>query len=213
MKYDVNTVQLLCDSIASHFGPTCEVVFHDLTKDYDHTIVAIANGHITNRSVGGPGTNAGLKALKGIAPDCNCSTYLSHSKDGRALKSTSTYFRDEDGNIVASLCINQDISDLLCMQNVLSGMLNNVKEETEIFSNDISDVLESMINDAIAYIGKPAFRMSRDEKIDVIRYLEAHGAFLVKRSAEKVCAMLDISRNSFYAYLDGIRKTGESRKK
>ena len=68
MEYNAKFFQLLCDSLASHFGPTCEVVFHDLTRDYDHTIVAIANGHVTNRKIGGPGTNAGLKALKELTP-------------------------------------------------------------------------------------------------------------------------------------------------
>lgn len=29
------------------------VVLHDLEKDYEHTIVDIRNGHITNRKVGG----------------------------------------------------------------------------------------------------------------------------------------------------------------
>ena len=199
MNFNLKDIQLLCDSIANQFGPSCEVVFHDLTQDYDHTIVAIANGHITNRTVGGPGTNAGLKALKELSPDSNSSTYMTHTKDGRTLKTTSAYFRDEQGNIVSSLCINLDVSDMLCMRNMLDAQLNIGKEENECFSNDISDVLESIINDTISHIGKPGFRMSRREKIEAIRYLDSHGAFLVKRSVERVCAALDVSRNSFYA--------------
>ena len=210
MNFNLKDIQLLCDSIANQFGPSCEVVFHDLTQDYDHTIVAIANGHITNRTVGGPGTNAGLKALKELSPDSNSSTYMTHTKDGRTLKTTSAYFRDEQGNIVSSLCINLDISDMLCMRNMLDAQLNIGKEENECFSNDISDVLESMFNDTISHIGKPGFRMSRREKIEAIRYLDSHGAFLVKRSVERVCAALDVSRNSFYAYLDDARKNSDS---
>ncbi len=210
MNFNLKDIQLLCDSIANQFGPSCEVVFHDLTQDYDHTIVAIANGHITNRTVGGPGTNAGLKALKELSPDSNSSTYMTHTKDGRTLKTTSAYFRDEQGIIVSSLCINLDISDMLCMRNMLDAQLNIGKEENECFSNDISDVLESIINDTISHIGKPGFRMSRREKIEAIRYLDSHGAFLVKRSVERVCAALDVSRNSFYAYLDDARKNSDS---
>jgi predicted transcriptional regulator YheO len=210
LNFNLKDIQLLCDSIANQFGPSCEVVFHDLTQDYDHTIVAIANGHITNRTVGGPGTNAGLKALKELSPDSNSSTYMTHTKDGRTLKTTSAYFRDEQGNIVSSLCINLDISDMLCMRNMLDAQLNIGKEENECFSNDISDVLESIINDTISHIGKPGFRMSRREKIEAIRYLDSHGAFLVKRSVERVCAALDVSRNSFYAYLDDARKNSDS---
>lgn len=96
------------------------------------------------------------------------------------------------------------------MRNMLDAQLNIGKEENECFSNDISDVLESIINDTISHIGKPGFRMSRREKIEAIRYLDSHGAFLVKRSVERVCAALDVSRNSFYAYLDDARKNSDS---
>ena len=32
--------------IAAQFGPDCEVVLHDWSKDYESTIVAIENGHV-----------------------------------------------------------------------------------------------------------------------------------------------------------------------
>lgn len=51
--------------IAEQFGQNCEVVLHDLTKPYDQTIVAIYNGHVTGRVIGGSGTNAGLEILPG----------------------------------------------------------------------------------------------------------------------------------------------------
>ena len=111
--------------------------------------------------------------------------------------------------IVASLCINQDISDLLSMQSTLNGLLNTCKVENECFSNDISETLECMISDAVAHVAKPVFRMTREDKTEAIRYLDAHGAFLVKRSTERVCAALDISRNSFYSYLDDSRKSAD----
>lgn len=200
------TAQLLCEGIANHFGSSCEIVFHDLTREYDHTIIAIANGHVTKRTVGGPGTSAGLNAIMKVSPDNNCETYINHTDDGRVLKSTSIYFRDEKDQIVASLCINQDISDLLCIQNNLTTFLNNAPAGDELFSNDISDVLDSMINESVMQCGKPVIRMTREDKIEVIRYLDAHGAFLVKRSTDRLCARLKISKNSFYAYLEDIRR-------
>ncbi len=199
-------MQTICDSIAAHFGNDCEVVFHDLTLDYEHTIVAIANGHITNRSIGGPGTSDGLRALKEndmtLDSSRDIATYINQGPKGRMLKTTSTYFRNESGKIIASLCINQDISDMLYFQSQLNALLSLEKNTGEKFANDISDILEGMINEAVSSVAKPVERMSRDDKIAVIRYLDRHGAFLVKRSVERVCVRLDISRNSFYAYLE-----------
>lgn len=49
-------LELLCQiakGIAAQFGSHCEVVVHDLTRHADHTIVAIENGHVSGRKVGG----------------------------------------------------------------------------------------------------------------------------------------------------------------
>ena len=43
-------LELLCQiakGIAAQFGSHCEVVVHDLTRQADHTIVAIENGHVS----------------------------------------------------------------------------------------------------------------------------------------------------------------------
>ena len=202
-------MQAVCDSVAAHFGDSCEVVFHDLTMDYSHTIVAIANGHITGRAVGGCGTVAGLQALRendlSLKHTNDCAAYLNRSPNGAMLKTTSAYFRDTSGEIIASLCINQDISNLLFLQEEVSKLLSVQKDTSETFSNDISDILDSMINDAIASTGKPVERMTRKDKIAIIQHLDKQGAFLVKRSVERICMRLSISRNSFYAYLDDGR--------
>ena len=49
--------------IAAQFGPDCEVVLHDWSKEYESTIVAIENGHVSGRKVGDGGSNLGLAAL------------------------------------------------------------------------------------------------------------------------------------------------------
>ena len=67
MNYVKEHFDMLCEigqMIAAQFGEHCEVVLHDLTRPYDSTIVAIWNGHVTGRSVGGGGTNAGLALIR-----------------------------------------------------------------------------------------------------------------------------------------------------
>ena len=88
-------LQSLVKGIAAQFGDRCEVVLHDLTLPYDQTIVAIENGHITGRSVGGPGTNLGLELLRGTTEDGNKINYVTQTKDGRLLRSTSLYMRNQ----------------------------------------------------------------------------------------------------------------------
>src|SRR5699024_5002665 len=53
----VESFRPVIHAIAAAGGPGCEVVLHDLSApepDLGSTIVAIENGHVTGREVGGP---------------------------------------------------------------------------------------------------------------------------------------------------------------
>ena len=62
---DEATLNKILTLIELQFGSKCEVVLHDLTKPYDHTIVDIRNGYITGRKVGDCGSNLGLEVMRG----------------------------------------------------------------------------------------------------------------------------------------------------
>ena len=44
------------DALAATFGRDCEVVLHDVS-DLTSSVIAIANGHVTNRRIGSPATD------------------------------------------------------------------------------------------------------------------------------------------------------------
>ena len=72
--------------IERHFGMDCEVVLHDLTKPYDHTIIDIRNGFVTSRKIGDCGSNLGLEVLKGKVKDGDRFNYITYSKDNKDSK-------------------------------------------------------------------------------------------------------------------------------
>ena len=54
----------LAHSLALQFGPNCEIVVHDLeTEDMDHSIVAIENGHVSGRKLGGGPSHIVLESM------------------------------------------------------------------------------------------------------------------------------------------------------
>ena len=53
----------LVEFIGLTIGPDYELALYDLRND-DKSVIAIANGHITGRSVGAPLTDAALKAIQ-----------------------------------------------------------------------------------------------------------------------------------------------------
>ena len=48
--------------------------------------------------------------------------------------------------------------------------------------------------------------MRRHEKIELIRFMDEKGIFLMKGSVEKVAEQLGISKVTVYSYLDEVKK-------
>lgn len=200
--------------IANEFGVNCEVVLHDLTLPYDRTIVAIENGHVTGRKVGGSGTNIGLEVLRGTAEGDDRYNYINHTKNGRILRSSSKYIKDKNGVVVGSICINFDITDLVMMQRNIQYFINMDNEDTirEVFTSNVDELLDILMQDTINVIGKPVAMMSKEDKIEAIRYLDKKGAFLIKKSVNRVSEFYGISKFTLYNYLGegrGEQKTEE----
>ena len=211
------TLAPVMEAIAAVGGPHCEVVLHDLSsRDLEHSVYAIVNGHVSGRSVGGPSTNLGAEVLRDETKDHNAYGYRGLTADGRELISSSGYYRDLDGHVIAALCINRDLSPVQTAMAALSGLAPEPATEAdreaphELVAPDVASVLEDMINEAIAAVGKPATAMGKADRIDVLRLLEDRGAFHIKRAAEKVSARLGVSRVTTYGYLDEVRRSPEA---
>ncbi|MCD9025868.1 helix-turn-helix transcriptional regulator [Cohnella silvisoli] len=204
IQHEMAFFQSLVKGIAAQFGENCEVVLHDLTRPYESTIVAIENGHITGRKTGDPGTNLGLELLKGTVKDGNRFNYMTQTKDGRILRSTSLYIHDASGKPIGSLCMNFDITDLKMAEQSLKSLINfgTNDEVKETFVSNVNDLLDTLIQQTQEIVGKPVALMSKEDKMKFISLLDEKGAFLIKKSGEKVCAYLNISKFSLYSYMD-----------
>ena len=206
----------LMEAIAAVGGPHCEVVLHDLsTGDLDHSVHAILNGHVSGRSVGGPSTNLGVEVLRDQEKDHDAYGYRGRTADGRELISSSVYYRDHEGRILAALCINRDLSPLQGAMSALAALVPETSDAGsaaphELVAPDVSSVLEDMITEAVAAVGRPAAAMTKADRIEVLRLLEDRGAFHIKRAAEKVSARLGVSRVTTYGYLDEVRRSSEA---
>ncbi|TVX92717.1 helix-turn-helix transcriptional regulator [Paenibacillus agilis] len=201
-------LQALVKGISAQFGENCEVVLHDLTLPYDRTIVAIENGHVTGRKIGDPGTNLGLELLRGSTENGHKLNYVTQTKDGRLLRSTSLYMNNQDGTIIGSLCINFDITSLMIAEKTLQSitMTNLQTDIKESFVTNVNDLLDVLIQETQDVIGKPVAAMGKEDKMKMIALLDQKGAFLIKKSSEKICLYLGISKYSLYSYLDEVKQ-------
>jgi predicted transcriptional regulator YheO len=65
-------------------------------------------------------------------------------------------------------------------------------------------MLEILIQKSVQYVGMPVEAMSREDKMKGLRYLDERGAFLVKKSSDRIAQYYEISRFTLYNYLDTI---------
>ncbi len=203
---EISRYSRLIKDLAYHFGSGTEIVIHDLTSgDPGHSIVAIENGHVTGRKIGDGPSNIVLKALKSDTKQLNdrlC--YLTKTDDGKVLKSSTIYIRNDEGEAVGILGVNTDITLSIAMEKQLHEFHTPdvPDEEPEEISTHVADILDGLIDQSIRMIGKPPALMSKDEKIRAIRFLNESGAFLITKSGPKVCAAYGISKYTLYSYLD-----------
>ncbi|WP_437583382.1 helix-turn-helix transcriptional regulator [Paramicrobacterium sp. CJ85] len=203
-------------AMAAAGGPGCEVVLHDLSADepdLDHTIIAIENGHVTGRKVGGPSSSLGAEVIHNQTADHDAFGYRGFTSDGRQLRCSSVYLRNSTGTIIAALCINVDVSALQQARTLLDRLLPLSAAEapdapSEYFGKDLVSVMDAMVTDAIQAIGKPVSQMSRDDRVAVVRTLDQQGVLQMRKGMEHVASRLNISRVTAYSYLDEARDAG-----
>jgi len=201
----LNLIKSIMKLIAEHFGENCEITLHDWSKGYEHTIVAIENGHVTDRTTGDCGSNLGLEVMRGTVKDGDRYNYITQTKKGSTLRSSTIYLKNDDGESIGALCINLDISELIFMKNIVDNLTNVSNDTKEVFANDVSEVLDFLLSESLRIVGKPVKNMIKDDKLQAIKYLDEKGAFLISKSGNKVCEFYDISKFTLYNYLDEIR--------
>ena len=208
---EASTLQFLfklAKGIASQFGPNCEVVVHDLaTNDPESSIVAIENGQVTGRKVGDGPSHVVLEALRGNQDqlqDHLC--YLTRTKDGKILKSSTMYLRDEAGHLRYILAINLDITGLLMFESSLKPLLSTAEaaeeKEPERIVQSVGELLDELIEQSTRLVGKPVALMTKEDKIRAIQFLNKNGAFLITKSGDKISKYYGISKYTLYSYID-----------
>ena len=197
--------------IAAQFGSSCEVVIHDLSRNPDHSIVAIINGHVSGRKVGDGASTVVMEQRRTNDPepqDHLC--YLTKTPDGKILKSSTVYIRNSRGKVAAILSINYDISRLLMVEDALRELVSTgepSQTEPEKITN-VNDLLDELIQQSVALVGKPAALMNKDDKVKAIQFLSQNGAFLITKSGDKVAKYFGISKYTLYSYIDMNKQEG-----
>jgi len=200
---EIGLLQSLLEALANHLGGNSEIVLHDYAKPVDKSIVAIENGHITNRRVGDCGSSFSLETIRDGRGKKNRYNYLTRY-DGRLLRSSSVYIHNEDGQAIGSICINSDITDLVMAEKTIQKLISIPEGEQpkETFANDVNVLLDALIAESVDYVGVPVAKMDKEQKVSGLKYLDRKGAFLIKKAGDKIAKEYNISKYTIYNYLE-----------
>jgi len=204
---DFEFLKRLIKGISEEFGSNCEVAIHDLKAGYEHSIIAIENGHVTGRKVGDVASRIAMETIHSNLENKDHYSYTTRTNDGRVLKSTTICIPDKNGKAKALLCINYDITQLMISNKIMRDFVSvkETKNENEgdvAIPTDVNQLLENLIKESYQLIGKPVSIMTKEDKMKAIKYLESKGALLIKRSGDKISKFYDISKYSLYSYLN-----------
>lgn len=204
--------------------PNAEVVLHDLSKP-QHSVVYVANNSVTGRKVGQTFHHLIEKAVFAGNPADGVVDNYFFKKEGKQIRSSSLLIRNEAGELIGALCINVDVTAAQHIIDLASGLLQG-RAKGEKSKSDLSDsactlpavsanfealekeqsvqhfvnnMVDSMINELNAD-GKK----TKEDRLELIRFMDERGVFLVKGSMEYVAGKLGLSKVTLYGYLDKI---------
>jgi predicted transcriptional regulator YheO len=192
----------IVEALGKTLAPLVEVVLHDLS-DPDHTVVAIAN-HLSGRQVGDAATEMGLARM--ADPDFPevIENYANRFPDGRPAKSTSIGLKNSQGDYVAAICLNMDVS-LLAAVTAGLGQLMRIDVAAppvpeSLGSRRVEDVRATLERFAAARNTTP-MALSLDQRREAMRELAASGLLNLRRALAEVAQTLGVARSTVYTYL------------
>lgn len=218
----INALRPVVPMLAAMAGPHLEVVLHDVSKP-ENSVIAIANGHISGRSVGssvleGPQNDKGFAAATRIrskdgAVHSLVEDYTTVTADGRELRSASAIFRDASGEPFATLCLNADMSGFKAAHGWLSRMLEPMVGAVEAPAHipaapaepQMDTLMQEIISEAVGP-GASAESLTREDKIQAVGAMQRRGLFIVKGGVERAAAALRVSRFTIYNYMEQLRR-------
>jgi predicted transcriptional regulator YheO len=82
-------------------------------------------------------------------------------------------------------------------------------EKNSEIPTTVNELLDHLIEESVAMIGKQPALMTKDEKIRAINFLNEAGAFLITRSGDRVASAFGISKYTLYSYIDVNKKNSK----
>ena len=114
--------------------------------------------------------------------------------------SSLMYFMEQRS--LSSMWVLQHHATYLCVVVECIRRLKVSPHSPQTITRNVEELLNDLMQQGVALVGKPVALMTKEDKIQVVRYLNDAGAFLITKSGDKVANLLNISKFTLYSYMD-----------
>jgi len=204
-KLLIESYKTTMEGLAAYYGDAFEFVLHDLTN-YNRSIVKIVNGHHSGRKEGGPITDFALQMLEqiqksGASAKVPYTSYVSASKYGKPVRSTTIVIFGEKKTAIGLLCIN------LYLDSPISSLLQNFSITHvgdyvgENFSSDSNELVIRTLERVRKEVESDSSVSPYLKNKEIIVQLYHQGIFKLKNAVSLVSKDMGISKNTVYLHL------------
>lgn len=205
-KNILKSYKTFISALSNYLGEGYEIVLHSL-ENYDKSIIAICNGHLSARKIGDPITDLALHILEkieaGKLPD-NYMTYFNRNSKGEPIKAMTVAIRGNKDRIIGLLCINFYLNTPFT--RIMGSFIpqHNSLQQTQVienFDNSTDEVIAAAVNRARASVNVDTTINTKDKNKEIILRLKEEGIFGIKKAIPAVANQLNISKNTIYLHL------------
>jgi predicted transcriptional regulator YheO len=197
------------EGLGAYLGEVFEFVLHDLS-DLEHSVIKIINGHHSGRKEGAPITDLALAMLERINAN-NAGPYISYiskSKHGRPVKSTTIVIFGENKRAIGMICINMYLdSPILSLLEGFTSLDNPVEFVSENFINDSEELIVRSLEKVKNGVNNDPLVPPSHKNKEIISILYHQGIFKLKSAVRLVSHDLDLSKNTVYLHIRALEES------
>jgi predicted transcriptional regulator YheO len=197
----------IVNAIAHTFGKNCEVILHDLTNPQS-SVMYVINGHVTGREVGHSFHHLITQVLlSNKFQNDFVANFKTETADNRMIKSTTALIRNSFDEVIGSICINFDLTHIEVLKDFMDDFSSfdqgTVQKNVEQYDS-VMEIVDKLIDRMIDK--DQVDQMDRNQKLQLVKFMNDKGVFLIKGLVEKVADLLKVSKVTMYSYLDEVKK-------
>lgn len=208
-KLVLNSYRNLVRGLEDYLGEGYEIVLHSL-ESMEHSVIAIANGHYTNRHEGSPITDLALDMLHSTQqePGKSYISYFSRNREGEPLRSTTIVIYGENQRAIGLLCINFYLNTPL--YKIVSHLTENALDErpmlTETFVDNAEELLTRVVEQIKEEVEADSHILPSLKNKEIIKRCSSQGIFQIKNAVASVAKLLHISKKTVYLHLKSLEQ-------